>query len=332
MQHRMIALLVASLALLPGCLRVTVTMVVDDTGGGDATVILAVDPATTIELAANAGGVAGQTLSDADEEEVCATFRELTRPADLPATATITDYDEAGFCGSLIEFAFADAAELESALASVLGADDAGGIVLAPEGEEWRFTAPLDSLFGALNDATSTFPEPLVNAALANTDISFTLTLPGEAVEGANNADEVTGGTFRWNIDPTNPPAALEARSTTAGGGGGDLLGWMLIGLGVLLAAALVGFLLLRRSRRDDDRAPVGSPSAVGGAAPAAAAGHHVGRDDEGSGWVSPDDGAAAADPTRVEPRWDDERGAWVADHPDGLMIHDPATDDWHPI
>ncbi|MEL7207878.1 MAG: hypothetical protein AAGK32_06535, partial [Actinomycetota bacterium] len=226
--------LFASVLLLSGCLRSATTVEVDESGGGTATVVLAIDPVRTAELAAETGGLAASTLSAADNAQLCEQFRQLALPANLPPSATVVDYDADGLCGHQIEFTFADGDELAQTLDQVTGgqAGDLDRFVLAPEGDDWLFTAPLGGLSTALQSAASTFPPAVVDTALDNTAVSYELTLPGTAVEGANNANEVDGGTFRWNVDAANPPDTLMARSTVAGGGS-SLLPWILIGVGL---------------------------------------------------------------------------------------------------
>lgn len=344
--------LLASILLLSGCLRSTTTVRVDDSGGGEATVILAVDPARTAELAAETGGLAATTLSDTNTAQLCEQFRQLALPSDLPPTATVVDYDADGLCGHQIDFTFVDGDELARTLDRATGgqAGDLESFVLAPEGDDWVFAAPLGGLNSALQSAASSFPPAVVQTALDNTAVSYELTLPGSAVEGANNADEVDGATFRWNVDAANPPEVLMARSTVDGGGlgGPGLLLWALVGL-ALVAAIGGGAVLLSRRGGGDALVPAtdgGSfppPAApAAGAAPPPDLGFPAPDVDPGAqatafaptGTPEVDAATVAAeepmDMAGAEPRWDPERRAWVADHEtEGLLVHDEATGQW---
>ncbi len=374
------SLALASLLLLTGCLRSTTTVIVDDDGGGTATVVLALDPDQAADIASAAGGVAG-VLSDQDSDRLCDRFRELSLPSNLPPEATVTPYDQDGFCGHLIEFAFSDGQELATALDQTTGgqATDLDAFVLESDGEGWTFEAPLVGLFAALDGAVAGFGDELVTTALANTQISYDLTMPGTAdTDDPGNADRIDGGTFRWVIDATDPPDALIARTTLDGGGGGALP-LILVAVGVLAALAVGAVILMRRSGAtapDTGLDPAASPAPgvvmgspdPGPAAPtavnpvpppdppgsdapattlappppAAEAGPPDGatpgpagaRGAMGATAEQPLHGAEPAEEAAVagpEPRWDEARQAWVADHPSGLLVHDAATGEWRP-
>lgn len=245
-----IVLLLGAALLLTGCLRSTTTVIVDDSGGGEATVLLALDPVRTAEVAAQTGGIAATQLSDANSAQLCDQFRELVSPPELPATATVTDYDVDGLCGQQIDFTFSDGEQLAEILDQVTGgqAGDLDSFVLERQGDEWVFDAPLTGFTSALQTTAASFPPAVVGSALDNTAVTYDLTLPGTAVEGATNADQVDGGRFVWSVDAANPPERLQARTSIEGGGGlVGLLTRLIVGIAIAGLLALVAVLVTRR-------------------------------------------------------------------------------------
>ncbi len=244
-------MLLAVALLSTGCLRSTTTVVVDESGGGEASVLLALDPVRTAEVAAQTGGIAATQLSDANSTQLCAQFRELVSPPEVPATATVSEYEADGLCGQQIDFTFTDGQDLAVILDQVTGgqAGDLDSFVLEQQGDEWVFDAPLTGFTSALQTTASSFPPAVVGSALDNTAVTYDLTLPGTAVADATNADEVTGGRFVWSVDAANPPERLQARTTVDGGGAaGGFLGRLIIGVGIAGLLALGAVIVSRRS------------------------------------------------------------------------------------
>ena len=332
--------MVGVLALLTaGCIRSTSTLVVHDDGSGTGDVVIAVDPEALSAQADQTAGFLAAQVAAADAEQICTLFVEAAVPAALPPTATINNYDEDGFCGRRIQFTFADEAGLISAL-TTLGGDQAAtanDIVLRQEQGDWIFEAPLVGVTGAIEDVADSFslPQPLLSAALGQADVTYVVTLPGEAVDGAHNADAVDGGTFTWNVDLTDPPEQLLAR-TSPSAGGGSLLPLILLAVVVTALAGAAGLVVVNRNRQATPT-PVqtgpgaateqSSPSTTAWTQTAPPASVSSPQPTRSQG---PASGPNPAEPVAAEPRWDDERQAWVADHPvEGLLVHDDDSSTW---
>lgn len=240
--------MVGLLALLAtGCLRMSTTLVVAEDGSGTGEIVMALDAAAFAELAAeDDSGLGAEELAELDPDQLCTMFDEEVPADDFPSTATVSDYSEDGFCGQRFEFTFADEAELVSVLGGMGDGGDAvtDGFKLRQEGNDWIFVLPLDQdIFAGGGDA-----DLVQMAFLAQMEVVYQITLPGEAVDGENNADTVDGGTFTWDLDLTSPPDQLLARTTPSSGGRSVLV--LVAAVIVVAVVGAAGLFVLGRSRR----------------------------------------------------------------------------------
>jgi hypothetical protein len=100
--------------------------------------------------------------------------------------------------------------------------------------------------------------------------IRIAVTLPGQAVDWAHNADRVESGhTFVWNLTPGDKRTRIFAatvRGTAQSSQASTALGWLVVGLLVLAGGAATGLGLSQRRRRPHQDAPEG-PRAGGATA-----------------------------------------------------------------
>jgi hypothetical protein len=329
MSPRLISAIIAVAFAGTGCIRSTTDLVVEEDGSGSVDIVLAVDPSAITEADPSALPPGLEALVGGDSEEICQQVEEETAGAGVPEGAVVTAYDEDGFCGSRIKFDFGSAEELGNSLQGTVGDEttSASEFVLRQEEDGWLFRAPLTV---ALPQDGAGLPPAMVQAVLSDAVITYRVTLPGEAVAGEHNATSVDGGVFFWDIDLGAPPDLLMARTTERASPAGGLLLPIVIGGAVLAALAAAAYgLARRRSSGPGDLAAgtITSPAPSGvewGPAPAPATFEPY---EPATPWPT---GATPDEPITPEPRWDPDRGAWVADHPtEGLLIHDDDAGQW---
>ncbi|HEX7095253.1 MAG TPA: hypothetical protein VF183_05185 [Acidimicrobiales bacterium] len=253
-----------------GCYRSDVTVDVDEHGAGTFHLIAAVDRDAAARLR---GLLADQSGGDAGDEDPFGTIQAriaVTRSV-VPEGSEVEPYDEDGFCGIEVTFAFSSPRELTDLVARV---DPEQSIferfVLEGDGEAWTFEAvPASSLDTGGVDASGfeTFLEDASNVVR--------MRIPGRQVE--HNADRIDeDGTMIWDLDVLGDPRTLHARTEPGepirsqtfssagdaatraedGGNGSSAVLWIV--LGVVLALAVV-FALVLWQRTRTRPAPVGA-------------------------------------------------------------------------
>lgn len=361
--------LLVIMLLMASCIRIDATIIVKDDGSGS------VDFLSALNTEALAGVLGDFDIPESelgDTAELCDGFESgFSDTAGLPVGATVTPYDEDGFCGTRVQYALSPSLDQSTQLKDTLDPSTR----LYKEGDIWFFETEVDTdeITAGAGDA----PPAMFDALFADASFTITVDLPGRAVEGRNNADEVSNdGKFTWNIDILNPPARLFAQTEPGSGGGsggtGGGISLLLIAVVVALLAAAIGFFLWKRNNDAPTPAldgftppgvdvaamppqPLAQPGAagtmpVGGPAivatpPTDAAMPAVPEPDAIKETVvmnaadfqqsiqdSMADTGGAAAATNPEPVFDEALNAWIVDDPArGRLRHDPATDTWNP-
>ncbi len=265
MRHIKLAATIAALILFAtSCIKFEADISVSDDGSGRVDVLSAVDAdgfGSVLGDLADGLGDATEGLGDVTDGlgDICDTFSEEGGfDEDVPDGAEVSVVDEDGFCGARVTYDLEPGTDHSAALAQLIDAD----VQLRKEGDGWIFSAPLDLEDLALDDLAGQnagVPSALVDELFDDAIFQWTVDLPGIAVDGKNNADQVDGGTFTWTVDLLDPPANLFAQtraggdnsdtSGSDGGGGGRNLG-LIFGIiaGLIVIAGLAWFLLNRKS------------------------------------------------------------------------------------
>jgi LPXTG-motif cell wall-anchored protein len=247
--------LLVIMLLMASCIRVDVAITVDDDGSGS------VDFLSALNTEALTGVLGDFDISESDlgeTAELCDGFEtEFFETTALPVGATVTPYDEDGFCGTRVEYDLDPSLDQSTQLEEILDPSTR----LYKEGDNWFFETEVDT--EEITSGAGDAPPAMFNALFADASFTITVDLPGRAVEGQNNATEVSSdGKFTWNIDILNPPARLFAQTEPgSGGGSGDSsdsgdsgISPLLIAAAVALLAAAIGFFLWKR--KNDAAAP----------------------------------------------------------------------------
>ena len=351
------------LLLLTSCIKYEGTIKIEDDGSGTVTVLTAVNPEAFEVLEAFAGE--GEDFGDAGQ--ICDDFNnDVNSESDVPEGGTIEAYNEDGFCGATVRYPLAASDDHSAQLGEFL--DDTTR--LYRQGDNWIFETDFsaDEITGEAEDLGDDFVADLFGDA----SFQITVDLPGRAVGGANNADQVgDDGVFRWNIDLLNPPARLFAQTEPGSGGGdgsnisadggddGGGISPILIGVIVALLAAGLAFFLWNKKKQENAElgdtlvapaAGVEQSFTEPGATMVPSAGAMPVTDGPAITATPPtadsmketvvlsaagiaDAVAEAEAPATPQPVFDEELQAWVVDDPArGRLRHDPATDTWNPI
>jgi hypothetical protein len=302
-----------------GCVRTTTTVVVNDSGAGTAEIVLTVNAQAVLDQAGGGLVPLPAGLVPANTQAVCTNLGQAVDLVPRPAGATVSDYQgDAGFCGRVIRFPFSDPKALTRAFETLSGRKGDKDILIQ-DGNQWLFDAPLIEPIDLIPAQNQAIPPAVLKRLTAQRELTYVVTLPGQR-SGDTNADNVTGGTFTWTVAADDTRNRLVALTRVDGGddSGGPPVIPIALGAGLVLAAG-AGAVLVKRSRRAPDPPSRGAEVPAAGLpnswSPAAAA---------------PAPAATPAEPIVAEPRWDPDRGAWVADHPtEGLLVHDDATGQW---
>ncbi len=243
--------LLVIMLLMASCIRIDAKITVDDDGSASVDFLSALN---TEALTGVLGDFDIPASELGDTAELCDGFEsEFSDTAALPVGATVTPYDEDGFCGTRVQYDLDPSLDHSSQLEGILDPSTR----LYKEGDNWFFETEVDTeeITAGAGDA----PPAMFDALFADASFTITVDLPGRAVEGENNANEVgSDGKFTWNIDILNPPARLFAQtepgSGGGSGGGGGGISPLLIAAAVALLAAAIGFFLWKR--KNDATAP----------------------------------------------------------------------------
>lgn len=340
------------------CLRVESTIQVNDDGSAEIEQITAVNPEAVAE------NVALAELDEADvgsAEEICTGLREDTDILDAaPAGAEISDYEEDGFCGARVTTSVPASDDLSEEVRFIF--DDDVSLFRDSDTGNWVFEARIDT--SGITEDTSDAPQGLAEALFAGTSVLFVVDLPGNAIDGQNNATTVDGGRFEWDVDIFDPPATIFAQTSPGGGAGGGGLGTILIIVVALAAlAAAAWWFFTKRSTPDLATAgPAPLTPSIGTQAPPPAQGFQqpaqqgfpaaapapnptpivpnepVARDTVMFGQTPAPQAEPVqpvqqqATPATNEPVFDHSLNAWVVHDPvRGKLVHDTATDTWRP-
>jgi len=233
--------------LMASCIRIDATITVEDDGSGS------VDFLSALNIEALTGVLGDFDIPEGelgDTAELCDGFEsEFSDTAALPVGATVTPYDEDGFCGTRVQYDLDPSLDQSTQLEEILDPS----VRLYKEGDNWFFETAVDT--EEITSGAGDAPPAMIDALFADASFTITVDLPGRAVEGQNNATEVgSDGTFTWNLNILNPPARLFAQTEPGGGGGdsgGDSGGGinpLLIAAVVALLAAAIGFFLWKRN------------------------------------------------------------------------------------
>jgi len=255
--------LLALVLLFTSCIKVDGKIKIEDDGSGN------VDFLTALNTEALTGVLGDFDIPETElgsQDELCDGFEsEMSTADDAPPGATVTPYEEDGFCGARIEYALAASTD-HSAQISDLFEDDAR---LYKEGDNWFFDTGFsaDEITAEADDA----PQAMIDALFGESSFVITVDLPGRAIDGENNATSVgSDGVFTWDIDVLNPPARLFAQTEPGsgggtGGGGGGFNPLLIVGLVALLAAlGAAVYWFLNRDNSSDAAMPDAGPAQAG--------------------------------------------------------------------
>ena len=330
------------MGLMASCIRLEASIKIEDDGSGS------VDFLSALNIESFTGVLGGFDIPESqlgDTAELCNEFNYEFSPNDeLPDGATITPYDEEGFCGTRIQYDLAASTDQSANVTELFDASTR----LYKEGDNWFLDSDVNT-----DDMTSLagdVPPDIFAELFADASITITVDLPGRAVEGQNNATEVSDdGKFTWDIDLLDPQARIFAQTEPgsdggSGSGSGSRTTPLLIVAIVAALAAAIGLFLWKR--KNDAVAPAVEGSAQSGIGPAgvsvppaadpieetvATNAADIQQPIQDSVTDSGDDEAPAA--TNHEPVFDQALNAWVVEDPArGRLRHDPATDTWNPV
>ncbi len=346
--NKRLFLLVAGAALIASaCVKVNMTIEVDDDGSGTINGLVAVDYKAFGDLANTFGDEAGF-----DQDQICSDFQS---DSGLQGTEfdQVTPYNEGNFCGAEFSTRF-DPGQLQTAL----GAMDAGLVTVDRQGDNWTFDLAFDA--GDF-DTAGTEGMPGFDDIFDGAEYPVRVKLPGKQAD--HNGDFIDNeGFVVWDIDLMNPPSRLFLEtepgdpiigSQSAGGGdGGGGATTVIIIVGLVLVALGVAAYFITRNKKSAAAAqgagadiapqmPTAPPVADPGvpvqdfappAEPAATPPTPVAEDLT----ASADPGVIASPtPERAtgEPVWDPTRRKYVQWDPNQnhWLVFDDATQAWTP-
>lgn len=188
-------LILAALSTL-GCIRIDLSIIVNDDGSG----VLGYNIAVSDTLLMLGEGMGDSTFGLLDE--------------DLPSGTTVKEYSEDGYSGVTISVPFADYAEIRDALQPEL--DEVGEIevphISQNEDGTWHFSMHVPPLGEEAEEDLR-----LATALLTDGWFRVRVTLPGDVEE--HNADRVEDGELLWELDFLATEPRLLTASATPGGG-----------------------------------------------------------------------------------------------------------------
>lgn len=355
MFKKRIILVVAAAALLStACIKVNLTVDVNEDGSGTVEGVTAFNYGAVVGLLDDLPSDGGDIPTS--QEELCSGFEQTSGVGDNNFQET-RQFDEDGFCGVEFKGTF-DEGELGEAMGSL-----SDGAALTRDGDGWLFEMEVNADDFSTDGADLL---PGIGGIFDDAEYVIRIRLPGRQVE-TNGTTDGDGFVF-WDIDITDPPARIFLRTepgetitgnATApgaqgdgndggddgGGGGGNTLTVILIVIAVLVALGLAAYFLMRKRDKDTDApasgiaatisndVPTGppvDPTAAMPATPAMPAPKPISA-------PAADPTAASASPTPEEatgqPVWDPARGRYVQWDPvnNRWLVHDDATGVWAP-
>ncbi len=239
---------VAALAAA-GCVKVNLTIEVEEDGSGRLDGIVAINVETFESLAGELGEDSGVS-----RDEICNQFA-TDQEFDTSDFDQAQPYDKDGFCGVQFETAFGPG-ELDQTLSGL----DSGEATLRREGDGWLFELPFDESEFDTEDA-SAFPG--FENIFGDAEYIVRVKLPGRQVDHNGTIDEA--GFVVWDIDLTQPPDRLFLRTEpgdpfTGSDGGGGTGAVLLIVLLVLLTLGVGAYFLMRRRSEAEPDSGVAAP------------------------------------------------------------------------
>jgi len=248
MNKRLLFLVAGAALLASACVKINLSVDIEDDGSGTVEGLVAVDFNAFAELAEGFGEDAGFS-----QEEICSDF-ETDSGIEGSEFDQVTPYNEGGFCGAQFSTRFS-AGELQGAL----GGLDAGQARVEQVDGGWRFELDFDA--GDLStDGAGDFPG--LDDIFDGAEYIVRVRLPGKQADH-NGSFIDSEGFVVWEIDLLNPPdqlflvtepGATETGSKSAfdGGGGGGAGTVILIVVLALVALGIAAYFLTRNKNGDD--------------------------------------------------------------------------------
>ena len=290
--------------LLTGCFRYDHRIKIDEDGGGSAQITAIFDPEVAFEELSGQRVIFNRSPGF-DRDQAC---EALQPPEDFDLgidNDQIIPYERDDFCGFRAETTLEPSVDHSEIVEGLFQP----GSSLVKSGDGWEFRAVLDqSIFVDTVDSLE-LSEFEFDKYAESAQYRIDIELPGAAVDDMNNADDVSGGRFIWDIDVLDVPEEIYAvtapappfwESTTT-----------LAGLGVLTVGllAIVGFFVLGgREKTPSEPKPVKK---------------RVRRERE----------PEMPTPVNTEPYFDDAFGIWIREDPvHGRLWHDTKRNVWVPF
>ncbi len=342
MKYRFVLVLMSTFWLLSGCIDSTSKVQIEQDGSATIELTRLLDTTFPDNYISDNG----TTFSpgEQDVERICS---QMADKSNYPEGASVRSISRSSNCGVSVTIDVAAGGDIGAQLAQLeqtsfgplselFTVPNEEDYVVEQRDDQWIFKMPTPSI-RRLN--TSYLSKQDAESILALSDFSYEISLPGTAIADENNADNVVGGTFVWDIDPTNGPALLEARTTPP-----SQNVWQRFGLPVLAVGGavllLVGALMFFKSRRK----PSKKPTSTADTKP---------RDEEQNRTqsvdfdsddtdTSDDNAIASQDPTPTmatlplgssSPEWNEDLQMWLSNHEvKGRMFFDDKSQRWEPL
>lgn len=249
---RLVVLVTLLAAVATGCFKADVAINVNEDGSGEIRTIEAVDQKALRQL-----GGEGPTGADL-----------IPPPENVPPGVRAVPYSADGYEGVELRSSFSQIEQLPSRLADVdLALDIAAQSLTGGSTEGVLSGLQVHATEDGWSFRGSGFlGEPLVPPDWEDLShdihIRVAVTLPGQALGSAHNADRVESGhTFVWDLTPGDQRTRIFAttvRGTAQSSQANPALGWLVVGLLVLAGGAATGLGLSQRRRRPHQNAPEG--------------------------------------------------------------------------
>lgn len=199
MTKRILPLLLIIILLASSCLKSDTSVKVNPDGSGSVSMTILVSTDAISEMSASFSsedGAASQVVTACDEMR-----RESTD--DVPPGVSVQLIDNADWCGAEVSWNF-ESGEQPFAVVFEDPEVDVEGLPPGLTGEltrletGWRFETEETSIPADAAPADSDAVQDMM-ARIFDTELSFTIDLPGETVE--HNADEVADTAYTWRFD-----------------------------------------------------------------------------------------------------------------------------------
>ena len=290
--------------LLSGCFRYDHRIKIDEDGGGSAQITAVFDPEIAFEEMSGQRVIFDRSPGY-DRDAVC---EALQPPDDFNVgieSDKVIPYEKNDFCGFRAETLLEPSVDHSDIVEDLFEP----GASLVKSGDGWEFRAVLDqNIFTDLVD-TLELSEFEFDKYADIAEYRIDIELPGTAVDGMNNADDVSGGRFIWNIDVLDVPEEIYAITAPAPPFWENSTTLAVLGvLGVGLLAILGFFVFGGRERAPSEPKP---------------AKQKMRRERE----------PEVLAPVNTEPYFDESFGVWVRDDAvHGRLWHDTKRNVWVPF